>query len=253
MSSPIASSTPFSGFSVDDIDAARGVLRRRPRPGRRRWSTGCSASASPMTSTCWPTPSRPRAGDVHVLNLPVADIDAAVDELVRRGVSMLRYDGDAPGREGHRARAGRAAGAGHRLVHRSGRQHDVRPARGLAAAAVDLRGHGPGVTCGSARPAPASAQRIQPDVPGAVTRRSSTQRWWKRSRSGTGRHSMRRASTTILAALATGATTVAMLAVRLPPRPVVPLRWRNRLRVRELPAGERHQARRSRSSSTTCT
>ncbi|MFD6951755.1 glyoxalase [Nocardiopsis sp. TSRI0078] len=40
----------------------------------------------------YPKPDHEPA-DFTVLNLPVDDIDSAVDELVRRGVRMLRYEG----------------------------------------------------------------------------------------------------------------------------------------------------------------
>lgn len=55
-------------------------------------------------------------GDSHVpasftvLNFPVADVDAAVDELVARGVSMLRYEGMHQDEKG--IARGKAAGMG---------------------------------------------------------------------------------------------------------------------------------------------
>ncbi len=64
-----------------------------------------------------------------VFNFEVADIDAAVDELVAAGITLERYEGIAPGRQGHRARQGRRHGSRHRLVHRSRRQHPLRAQR----------------------------------------------------------------------------------------------------------------------------
>ncbi|WP_017569838.1 VOC family protein [Nocardiopsis halotolerans] len=40
----------------------------------------------------YPKPDH-RPANFTVLNLPVDDVDATVDELVRRGVEMLRYEG----------------------------------------------------------------------------------------------------------------------------------------------------------------
>ena len=64
-----------------------------------------------------------------VLNFPVPDVDAAVEELttVGRGDGPLRRL--RPGRQGHRPRRR----ADHRLVPRSDRQHPGRPRRVAAA------------------------------------------------------------------------------------------------------------------------
>lgn len=86
-------SQPFSGFSVDDIDAARrfyretleldvaeehGMLQLRIRPD--------------VAVLVYPVDTH-RPGSYTVLNFPVEDIDAAVDELSRRGVTLERYEG----------------------------------------------------------------------------------------------------------------------------------------------------------------
>lgn len=86
-------SEPFSGFSVDDIQAAKefysqimelpvgeenGMLQLQIRPD--------------IAVLVYPTATH-RPGSYTVLNFPVEDIDAAVAELVRRGVTMERYDG----------------------------------------------------------------------------------------------------------------------------------------------------------------
>ncbi|MGN9786398.1 VOC family protein [Nonomuraea sp. ZG12] len=83
----------FSGFSVDDIAAARafygetlglkvseenGMLTLHIA-GDRDILVYPKDNHSPATYT--------------VLNFPVDDIDAAVDELVRRGVRFERYEG----------------------------------------------------------------------------------------------------------------------------------------------------------------
>ena len=89
-----AQSPAFSGFSIDDADAARSFYRDvlglavdDTGPGILRITLGggshviayAKADHVPATFT--------------VLNFPVDDIDAAVDALTARGVALLRYDG----------------------------------------------------------------------------------------------------------------------------------------------------------------
>ena len=62
-----------------------------------------------------------------VLNFPVPDVDAAVDELTRNGVQMARFDGRS-GRQGHRP-ARRRGRSDDSLVPRPGRQHPGCPRR----------------------------------------------------------------------------------------------------------------------------
>jgi catechol 2,3-dioxygenase-like lactoylglutathione lyase family enzyme len=84
----------FSGFSVPDVAAAQrfygdvlgietaiddGMLTLRLHGGAR-------------PTLVYPKPDHVAAG-YTILNFPVDDIDAAVDELVARGVEILRYDG----------------------------------------------------------------------------------------------------------------------------------------------------------------
>jgi catechol 2,3-dioxygenase-like lactoylglutathione lyase family enzyme len=86
-------SQPFSGFSVDDIAAAKefytgvlemsvgeanGMLQLQIRPD--------------LAVIVYPSDTH-RPASCTMLNFPVEDIDAAVDELVRRGVTIERYDG----------------------------------------------------------------------------------------------------------------------------------------------------------------
>ena len=86
------STKAFSGFSVDDIDACRkfydetlglrvseqnGLLTLHIA-GDRDILVYPKADHTPATFT--------------ILNFPVADIEAAVDELSRRGVRFERYD-----------------------------------------------------------------------------------------------------------------------------------------------------------------
>jgi catechol 2,3-dioxygenase-like lactoylglutathione lyase family enzyme len=89
----LAESRAFSGFAVDDLDAARrfygetlglevseenGLLTLH-LPGDRPTLVYPKPDHTPATYT--------------ILNFPVDDIERAVDELNERGVELLRYDG----------------------------------------------------------------------------------------------------------------------------------------------------------------
>jgi predicted enzyme related to lactoylglutathione lyase len=85
----------FSGFAVDDIDAARSFygdtlglsvsdmgmegLISLDIAGGSRVLVYAKPDHTPATFT--------------VLNFPVDDVEAAVDQLVAKGIEMLRYDG----------------------------------------------------------------------------------------------------------------------------------------------------------------
>ena len=84
----------FSGFAVDDLDAARtfygdtlgieisedmGLLTLQLAGGERPTLIYPKPDFEPATYT--------------ILNFPVDDIDAAVDELMRRGVAFEIYEG----------------------------------------------------------------------------------------------------------------------------------------------------------------
>lgn len=84
----------FSGFAVDDIDAARRFYGE---------TLGMRVSDAEMGLLAlhvegghdiiiYPKPNHTPA-TYTILNFPVDDIDAAVDELTRRGVTFQRYDG----------------------------------------------------------------------------------------------------------------------------------------------------------------
>ncbi len=84
----------FSGFAVPDVDEARrfygdtlgidtsvehGLLTLHLAGGER-------------PTLAYPKPDHTPA-DYTILNFPVDDIEAAVDDLTSRGVEFLRYDG----------------------------------------------------------------------------------------------------------------------------------------------------------------
>jgi catechol 2,3-dioxygenase-like lactoylglutathione lyase family enzyme len=83
----------FSGFAVDDVDKARGFYGD---------TLGLNTSVENGILTLEiagerPTIVYPRPGhtpaEYTILNFPVEDIEAAVDELVARGVEFERYEG----------------------------------------------------------------------------------------------------------------------------------------------------------------
>ncbi|WP_245529016.1 VOC family protein [Beutenbergia cavernae] len=84
---------PFSGFSADDIPAARAFyadvmgLRVTEEHGMLTLHLGGGAGV-----LVYPKPNHEPA-TFTVLNFPVPDIDAAVAELASKGVELLRYDG----------------------------------------------------------------------------------------------------------------------------------------------------------------
>ncbi|MDO9380164.1 MAG: VOC family protein [Nocardioidaceae bacterium] len=83
----------FSGFGVDDVEAARRFythvvgLEVGEQNGMLELAVGDGHRV-----LLYPRPGHEPAG-FTVLNLRVADVEVAVDELVSAGVEMLRYDG----------------------------------------------------------------------------------------------------------------------------------------------------------------
>ena len=91
-----ADSEAFSGFAVKDLDAAASfygdtlglsVTRDDPMPGLLRLHIAGSRDV-----LVYLKPDHVPA-TYTVLNFPVADIDAAVDQLAGKGVTLERYDG----------------------------------------------------------------------------------------------------------------------------------------------------------------
>lgn len=89
-------SKAFSGFAVKDTQKARtfyaetlGLKVSDPDPdtGLMELTTGAGT-----TILVYPKDDHTPA-TFTILNFPVADIDAAVGELIRRGVTFERYDG----------------------------------------------------------------------------------------------------------------------------------------------------------------
>jgi catechol 2,3-dioxygenase-like lactoylglutathione lyase family enzyme len=88
-------SAAFSGFAVDDIDAARafygdtlGLDVELNEMGILEITLGSGAHV-----IAYPKPDHEPAG-FTILNFPVADVEAAVDELNAKGVVTKIYDGE---------------------------------------------------------------------------------------------------------------------------------------------------------------
>ena len=106
-----SSMTPFSGFAVRDVDAAADFYTQTLGLRAERSEMGLMTLHLDRRTRVivYPKPDHEPAG-FTVLNLPVTDIDSAVDDLVAKGVTMLRYEGmpcDAKG-----VMRGRSAGMG---------------------------------------------------------------------------------------------------------------------------------------------
>jgi catechol 2,3-dioxygenase-like lactoylglutathione lyase family enzyme len=84
---------PFSGFSVDDIPAARQFygetlgLPVSEHNGMLRIDIGAGAEV-----LVYPRVNHQPAA-FTILNFPVADIESAVDDLAGRGIMFERYEG----------------------------------------------------------------------------------------------------------------------------------------------------------------
>ena len=86
-------SEPFSGFSVDDIPSAKAFYAQTMEMTVGEDNGMLQLLIRPDVAVLvYPTTNH-RPASYTVLNFPVADIDAAVDELVRRGVTIERYEG----------------------------------------------------------------------------------------------------------------------------------------------------------------
>src|SRR5580765_2247100 len=106
----LKNSPAFSGFSVDDIDAAttfyRDILGLEVSLANGQLTLHLAGGRDTFV---YPKPGHVPA-TYTILNFPVDDIDAAVDALVERGVAMERYDG--PPQDDKGILRGRSVGLG---------------------------------------------------------------------------------------------------------------------------------------------
>ncbi|MBB3675960.1 VOC family protein [Modestobacter versicolor] len=105
----LSDSAAFSGFSVDDLDAARafyeGVLGLRTSPEPEMRGIMHLHLAGGRDVLVYAKGADHTPASYTVLNFPVPDVDAAVAELTARGVRFEQYD-DPPTDENGVMRAG---------------------------------------------------------------------------------------------------------------------------------------------------
>ncbi len=83
----------FQGFAVPDIDAARTFYGETLGLKTSDEDMGLlTLHLADRDVIVYPKPDHEPAS-YTILNFPVDDIDAAVDELTARGVQLLRYEG----------------------------------------------------------------------------------------------------------------------------------------------------------------
>jgi catechol 2,3-dioxygenase-like lactoylglutathione lyase family enzyme len=89
-----ATTKAFSGFAVDDVDRARAFYEDTlgVRVTEEHGLLTLHLAGGERPTLAYPKPGHTPA-DYTILNFPVDDIEAAVDELTRRGVTFERYEG----------------------------------------------------------------------------------------------------------------------------------------------------------------
>jgi len=89
----LANTKAFSGFAVDDLDRAErfygGTLGLKTSEEHGLLTLHLAGDRNTLV---YPKPDHTPA-TYTILNFPVDDIDATVDELVERGVRFERYEG----------------------------------------------------------------------------------------------------------------------------------------------------------------
>jgi catechol 2,3-dioxygenase-like lactoylglutathione lyase family enzyme len=93
----LADSKAFSGFAVPDIEAARDFYRDKLGLDVTEHEVGGQPLLSLNLAGDRPTMVYPKPdfepATYTILNFPVDDVEAAVDELSARGVQFEKYDG----------------------------------------------------------------------------------------------------------------------------------------------------------------
>lgn len=88
-----ANTKAFSGFAVDDLNAARDFYGQTlGLETSEEYGLMTLHLAGERPTLVYPKPDHEPA-TYTILNFPVDDIEQAVDELTARGVSFERYDG----------------------------------------------------------------------------------------------------------------------------------------------------------------
>ena len=113
----------FSGFAVDDLEAAKKFYGETlGLKTSEHYDLLTLHLAGGRDTLVYPKPDHVPA-TYTILNFAVDDIDAAVDELISRGVQPEKIRRPGPGRQGHQPRRGTL----HRLVQGPGRERPGRP------------------------------------------------------------------------------------------------------------------------------
>jgi catechol 2,3-dioxygenase-like lactoylglutathione lyase family enzyme len=90
-----ADTKAFSGFSVDDVQAAKEfygeTLGIRVTEDHEILTLHLEGGARPTIA--YPKGDAHEPASFTILNFPVEDVGAAVEELTKRGVEFERYDG----------------------------------------------------------------------------------------------------------------------------------------------------------------
>ena len=93
----LADSKAFSGFAVPDIEAARDFYRDKLGLNVTEHEVGGQSLLNLNLAGDRPTMVYPKPdfqpATYTILNFPVDDVEAAVDELSARGVEFEKYDG----------------------------------------------------------------------------------------------------------------------------------------------------------------
>jgi predicted enzyme related to lactoylglutathione lyase len=102
----------FSGFSVDDLEAAKVFYG--DKLGCRLEDTGMGVEMQfPNGHTVFMYEKDDHEpASYTILNFPVADIDAAVDSLMSNGVTMMHYDNLPADQDEKEILRGKSAGMG---------------------------------------------------------------------------------------------------------------------------------------------
>jgi catechol 2,3-dioxygenase-like lactoylglutathione lyase family enzyme len=107
----LAESKAFSGFAVDDLDAAHRFYGETLGLNTSGVENGLLTLhlAGDRDTLIYPKPEH-KPAEYTILNFPVDDIDAAVGDLAARGVVFERYEG--LGQDDQGIARGRAQGQG---------------------------------------------------------------------------------------------------------------------------------------------
>ncbi len=121
----------FSGFAVDDLEAAKKFYSETLGIEVEQGSQGLRLKVAGGNPTFVYSKPDHVPATYTILNFPVADIDRAVDQLTAAGVKFEHY------------------GNGHSLVQGPGRQHPLRPATELTLVRNPLSPQGRGLGRGA--------------------------------------------------------------------------------------------------------